>query len=305
MQLAKRLLVTFLVITLTIYGLASIWCTVPLAESISWLWCSLLYLRDGVLSFVTTVAAGVVVLLVWCKWGRKSFPEGSKNIKLYLSKTPKNPYPKCSCKTIASFKYESDLHLIRFREGLKGVARKDQYVVAAPYKVSFKLGAKKHCIKVPKGMLTDLSSAPFPLNCIVGRVGPHLEATIVHDYLYVAWQDHGDHMKTYKNRKFADRLILEGMKASGMTCMAYAIYCGIRLGGTRAFCEPNPIRYVDLGECSELHACKNQERGSSEETVSCNGCDCCSKCESCEDCDSCEQCDQSGSPETPSEQPAS
>lgn len=258
MRLTIKLLVTVLVSATAAYGSASIWHPFPIAESIPWLWHILLFAKSLLLSLAILVAVVTVFVWIWCKWGRSGIREGTKCAKLCLNPPPKNPYPNiqtANCK-ITEFKYKSNLKLKRFAKGLKGVSRKDQYIVAAPYTVSFKIGKKKHSITVPKGMLTDLSSAPFPFNCIIGRVGPHLEATIVHDYLYVAWQDHQSFcLATEVNRRFADKLMLEGMKASGMRCMAHLIYWAVCLGGWAAFYGKNPIRYIDLGQCT----CGNNE----------------------------------------------
>ncbi len=269
MRQALKLLLTVLVSILTVYGLASVWYPDSIAESISWMWCLLLFARDLLLTLAIASTAVTVFAWIWCKWGRAGIAEGTKCVKLCLGALPSNPFPATVRGKITGFKYKSDLDLKRFAKGLKGVVRKDQYIVAAPYSISFRLDGHKHCITVPKGMLTDLSSAPFPFNCIVGRVGPHLEATIVHDYLYVAWQDYPAGLATRANRRFADKLMLEGMKASGMHCMAYLIYWAIRLAGCGAFYGRNPIRYVDLGQCK----CCDEEGGSCCEGNSCDDCE--------------------------------
>ena len=271
MRLFLNLLVTVLVFVPAVYGIASIWHPFPIAESIPWLWCILLIVSNLLLSLAIVLAVATVFAWIWCKWGRAGFREGTKCAKLCLNPPPKDPYPntKCAKGKISNFEYKSDLKLKRFARGLKGVARKDQYIVAAPYTVSFKLCKQKHCITVPKGMLTDLSSAPFPFNCVVGRVGPHLEATIVHDYLYVAWQDHPDCVASEANRRFADKLMLEGMKASGMRCMAHLIYWATRMGGWGAFYGKDPIRYVDLDRCK----CGNDEECRGHEDKSCDDCE--------------------------------
>ena len=120
-----------------------------------------------------------------------------------------DPYPHRKWNRIWRFSYESDLHLLRLRRGLPGTRREAQYIVAKPYLVSFKLddeGVRRN-ITVPKGMLTDLASVPRPLRWYAGRVGPHLEAAVVHDFLYVAWQDLGM-LPTGSMRRFADRIML-------------------------------------------------------------------------------------------------
>ena len=158
-----------------------------------------------------------------------------------------NPYPDREWNRIWGFRYESDLHLLRLRCGLPGIRREAQYIVAKPYLVSFKLddeGTRRN-ITVPKGMLTDLASVPPPLRWYAGRVGPHLEAAIVHDFLYIAWQDLGIR-PTRSMRRFADRMMLTAILAAGVPSRAHSIYRAVRLGGCCAFHHPEPCRYVDL-----------------------------------------------------------
>ena len=248
MKISATVLLTAAVAALLVYGFTSIWCPTSFAKSMSWLFIPLGTAIHIVLSILAIVVATVLVVRIWCKSIGADYGEGSECVKLESSTQPENPYPQGTWRRISSFKYHSHLNLMRFSTGLKGVSRKDQYIVAEPYRVSFKIDNTDHCVCIPKGMLTDLSSAPFPFNCIVGRVGPHLEATIVHDYLYIAWQDHGEEFKTERSRRFADRVMFEGMKASGMGCMARIIYGAIRAGGFFAFHRTNDIRYVTLDQ---------------------------------------------------------
>ncbi len=92
---------------------------------------------------------------------------------------------------ISGFRYESDLKLARRKDGLPQVSREAQYIVAKDHSVSFCLDGERRRIRVTKGTLTDLASVPRPFRILVGRVGPHLEAAIVHDYQYIAWQRAG------------------------------------------------------------------------------------------------------------------
>ena len=147
-----------------------------------------------------------------------------------------DPDPDREWSRIREFSYESDLHLLRLRRGLPGIRREAQYVVAKPYRVSFKLddeGTRQN-ITVPKGMLTDLGSVCRPLRWYAGRVEPHLEAAIVHGFLYVAWQDRGM-PPTGSMRRFADRMMLTAMLAEGVCGKAHTIYRAVRLGGCGAF----------------------------------------------------------------------
>ena len=146
-------------------------------------------------------------------------------------------------KEISDIYYET--HLILWHPNLHNCPRcsgsEDIYVVAEPFAVSFKLNGSGHRITIPKGMVTDLASVPRVFRSLVGRTGKHLEAAIIHDYLYVAWQIHGidpaDDM-----RLFSDNMMLAAMKASGVgRWKRDTVYFAIRLFGKGAFFSENPI----------------------------------------------------------------
>ena len=62
------------------------------------------------------------------------------------------------------------------------------YIVDQDYTVSFDVDDVEKTLTVPRGMLTDLASVPRVARGRVGKVGPHLAASIVHDFLFIAWQ---------------------------------------------------------------------------------------------------------------------
>ena len=150
--------------------------------------------------------------------------------------------------SIAEFRYNSPLKLMRLKERLPCIGPEQQYIVAEDYTVCFRLNGDEKRITVPKGMLTDLASVPRSFRWYVGRVGPHLEATIVHDYLYVAWQlnsGNGPKPKRMRNmRLFADELMLEAMKQAGLRCKAYLIHRAIRCFGGRRFADGNSDLHI-------------------------------------------------------------
>ena len=91
-------------------------------------------------------------------------------------------------------------------------------------------------VRIPQGLLTDLASVPRGFRGIVGRVGPHLEAAIVHDFMY------GDRVRTeypiftHWTRKQADQLFLAGMKKAGVGwALRHLIYRAVRIGGGRSW----------------------------------------------------------------------
>ena len=174
--------------------------------------------------------------------------ERATKVRCYQPKGMANPYPSGRWGNIREFRYESDLYLLRLSDGLPGIPRSAQYVVGEPYTVSFRLDTEedRRSITVPKGMLTDLTSVPRCFRWYAGRVGPHLEAAIVHDFLYVAWHDLKDMCSDGHMRFFADRIMLAAMKAAGMRGKASVIYRAVRIGGRCAFKRCRRYRYVDL-----------------------------------------------------------
>ena len=153
------------------------------------------------------------------------------------------PYPgSLAWRSITGFRYECDLELTRLRDGLVNHEREAQYIVARDYTVSFDLDGKRRSITVPRGTLTDLASVPRLFRGLVGRVGPHLEASIIHDYQYVAWQLR-DLAPNEQMRCFADQLMLVAMNAAGMRRRARLIHRTVRLFGRGAFFgrDPEPL----------------------------------------------------------------
>ena len=124
------------------------------------------------------------------------------------------PYPKPGWGKITDFEYKSPLVLYRSIEAVqcRGDKKDADYIVALPYTVNFKLDGRACSLTVPKGMLTDLASVWFLARPIIGRVGPHLEAAIVHDFLYIAWQNVEGHSANKDDRKFADELMYKAME---------------------------------------------------------------------------------------------
>ncbi len=157
-----------------------------------------------------------------------------------------NPYPVSPPLQITDFDYKNPLHLCRCATALKLSTGKDaDYIVSQPYTIDFKLDGVDHQITVPEGMLTDLSSVPRFARFFIGRVGRHLEASIVHDFLYIAWQDLPGQGANYSDRKFADRLLKVGMEAADVGWLqCQFVYIMLRLFGWLAYRQPNPKRYV-------------------------------------------------------------
>ena len=146
-----------------------------------------------------------------------------------------NPYPKAGGAKIAypypshgdgtsitSASYANDLCLGRKEGAILKKNSEARYVVTRDYEVHYQIDGSntKHSIIVPAGMWTDLASVGKIGRALIGRVGKHLEASIVHDWLYVAWQLYPPFSTKFsakppaRYRAFADNLFYHLLKAS-------------------------------------------------------------------------------------------
>lgn len=163
-----------------------------------------------------------------------------------------DPYPQGDWLEITDFRYETPLIVRREAKALRQRRNKKkdaEYIVAAPYTISYKLDGRYRRVTVPAGMLTDLASAPrLAALAGIGRVGPHLEASIVHDYLYIAWQyllPAGEAQRA--GHYFADRLFLEGMRSAQVFWpRRIIIYLAVRFFGWSVYKDLDPDAFVDL-----------------------------------------------------------
>jgi len=157
-----------------------------------------------------------------------------------------SPYPEDSGQQISDIDYVSPLHLCRCKDAVQlGDGGDADYVVSQPYTLRFKLNGALREITVPEGMLTDLSSVPWFARWFIGRVGSHLEASIVHDFLYIAWQDLQGYNPSDQDREFADRLLCVAMKELGFSRLKrWIVYLVLWGFGRGAFMQPNDMRYV-------------------------------------------------------------
>lgn len=72
--------------------------------------------------------------------------------------------------------------------------------------------AETWALTAPRGMYTDLSSIPAFARWIVSKSGPHLEASIIHDWLYLKWTDHRFDNKRFSDWVFADAVLAAGLR---------------------------------------------------------------------------------------------
>ncbi|QFU07678.1 hypothetical protein PARPLA_01592 [Rhodobacteraceae bacterium THAF1] len=157
-----------------------------------------------------------------------------------------NPYPD-DWRALTDFCYLGPLSLIRPPALLLDRIGEDgDYVVNQDYDVALRIDGDSRVITVPRGLITDLTSVPRPLRWFVGRVGPWLEAAIVHDWLYVAWQVTG-RTPTARDRLFADDVMLLAMTSAGIgPIQRRAIHLAVRLFGGRGFFAKNHPIFADL-----------------------------------------------------------
>ena len=248
-MVAGRLLKMLVVIVIACVILAVIWCPTIFASVFG-------FFADWWRGFATAIDVITAALVVACIWITKEgrfrspacCPDETDDCRNRKYKALPDPYPMKYGKgnSITGFKYQSHLHILRQKQrpGRIGTVREAQYIVGADYAVCYLSNDDAwHTITAPRGTLTDPASIPRPFRFIVGRVGPHLEASIVHDYLYVAWQVKNKR-PTDAMRRFSDELYLEAMKEADMVCKAYLIYYAVRFGGHCAFYDRNPEPWI-------------------------------------------------------------
>lgn len=166
-----------------------------------------------------------------------------------------NPYPDES-REIQDVSFEAPLLLYRpsgflksAKTGLVTHENRDIYLVGAPFRLRWAdelTGADGAVITVPAGFITDLTSVPPLLRGIVSRAGPWLEAAVVHDFLYVAWQDVPERGHLERDRKFADDIMRAAMAESRVSPLTrWLIYWAVRVFGGPGFHRPDRLRYAN------------------------------------------------------------
>lgn len=161
-----------------------------------------------------------------------------------------NPYPE-NWSEISDFRYTSHLYLARAKSAIRaGADREAEYLLGADYACECLVDGKPWRITIPSGMFTDLASVPRLGRLFVERVGPHLEAAIVHDFLFIAWQDlpdTDDRRPTPRRFDFANEVMNQAMIAAGVGPVErFAINVAVRSFVARGvFLDPNSEpRYV-------------------------------------------------------------
>lgn len=128
-----------------------------------------------------------------------------------------DPFPAGDIKKITNVEYLDELKFVRHAQ-VHAKKSGSLWQLAANFRASMTVHPEDGApyaltIRAPRGLYTDLASVPKAFWHIVGPIGRHLEASIIHDYLYMAWTD----FRTKAQRRdwdFADEFFRAGMKAS-------------------------------------------------------------------------------------------
>ncbi len=149
-----------------------------------------------------------------------------------------DPFPAEEIRGISDFEYLDELKFVRHAQVHVRKTPESLWQLAADFRVRMTVelasgGTQALTIKAPRGLYTDLASVPKAVWSIVGPIGKHLEASIVHDYLYMAWTDFRNEAVP-RDHKFADKVFLAGMKVSNVY-RRYPIYWAVRLFGWPMF----------------------------------------------------------------------
>jgi hypothetical protein len=129
-----------------------------------------------------------------------------------------DPFPSGKITKVTDFEYLDELKFVYHAKVHVDKTPKSRWQVDADFRVRMTVRPKNGApyplsIRVPQGMFTDLASVPKLLWSVVGPIGRHLDASIVHDYLYMAWTDYRA-KASKRNWDFADAVYLAGMRTS-------------------------------------------------------------------------------------------
>lgn len=149
-------------------------------------------------------------------------------------------------------RYVDPLVLIRFPEALQMEKGTDpRYVLERDYRVVISAEGQTWEITAPAGMKTDLASVPALFRVFVGRVGRHLEAAVVHDYLYATLNQQPAGAALEARRRFADEVMLVLMQAAKVP-LAWPIFLAVRLFGGRSVRRRVPVADIPKDRMPKL-----------------------------------------------------
>ena len=143
---------------------------------------------------------------------------------------------------VLGFEYLDPLVLTRKMRAVQRRTGEDaSYVVAKDFCVCVKIReygrdeTRWFLVRVPRGFLTDLYSPPLLARFLIGRVGPHLEASIIHDWLYTAWQLERLPQPTEQQRHFADEVFLAAMREAKVGWKMWVMLLAVHFCGGFSF----------------------------------------------------------------------
>ena len=174
----------------------------------------------------------------------------------------KNPYPSKAVEVVSA-SFATDLCLGRKAKAIRRENSESLYVVTRDYEVKYQIEGKNgtDSIIVPAGMVTDLVSVPEKWRWAYGRVGDHLEAAIVHDWLYCAWQLFHPHnnkggvtpLPPAHYKKFAEDIFYHLLRDSGHWYLeARGLRAAVDSHGEEAFYGLDCPIVIEDPPCSEL-----------------------------------------------------
>jgi hypothetical protein len=144
-----------------------------------------------------------------------------------------DPFPPQEIKKISDFQYLDELKFVRHAKVHVKKPPESLWQLSDDFRVRMMVHPKNGApyaltIRAPHGLQTDLASVPQVVWSIVGPIGRHLEASVIHDYLYMAWTDFRD-TAVERDWDFADEVFLAGMKVSKVrSCQRTLIYIAVR-----------------------------------------------------------------------------
>ena len=160
-----------------------------------------------------------------------------------------DPYPKSNWSEVTNFTYCGALSLKRKSKGV--ATRKNRKAIAIidkDYEVAYCVDNSRVKLLIQSGFITDGTSVPSWLGWLasvfgITRWGSGVEASVIHDYLYVAWQfvENASRKPNKRDKKFADTVFYAGLIAARVPqWKARIMYRASRCCGWRTYKEENP-----------------------------------------------------------------
>ena len=142
-----------------------------------------------------------------------------------------DPFPTGDIDRITDFTYLDELKFVRHAKVHVDETPRSLWQLASDFGARMTVHPKAGSpypltVTAPRGLITDLSTVPKWLWWYVGPIGTHLEASVIHDYLYMAWTDYRN-VAVRRDWRFADKLFFEGMKVSKVR-RRWSVYLAVR-----------------------------------------------------------------------------